>query len=399
MKALYLTVMNSAAILSLATACGSAKFGDGSSGKPNGNATGTPGYTGQKVDQLTWFWQCDSAPASQPATQGGNVVISGSGDHTFKSTSFDKTPLTFSGKVCPPVTYPRDIVFVIDVSGSMVDGFRRVGNDTMVANSCGRLKAVEAIVNDITARGGDSRFGIVTFSTGVVAKSSTMFSDRVNLFADIAKGGNIEDTLCAGISDTSYGEGLGAAEAILSGSRPGAVKEVYFVSDGVPTDGTAGATVAERLKNQGVVIEGKNIPVTLATAMLGPGDDTILKTQIASVDSNGAPMHVGSVQAAQLASTLSKLAENQITEGKMQYRPIGTDPWQEISLTQSLKDYSFSVPSITLDKSVAPKGLEVTFEYRDKKKNVYSSQGRILWSDAPVPKAALVNPDDGSSDQ
>ncbi|MEI6398022.1 MAG: hypothetical protein WCO71_04550, partial [Pseudomonadota bacterium] len=132
---------------------------------------------------------------------------------------------------------------------------------------------------------------------------------------------------------------------------------------------------------------------------LGTGDDTILKTQIASVDSSGAPMHVGSVQAAQLASTLSKLAENQITEGKMQYRPIGTDPWQEISLTQSLKDYSFSVPSITLDKSVAPKGLEVTFEYRDKKKNVYSSQGRILWSDAPVPKAALVNPDDGSSDQ
>lgn len=397
MNVLIVRFLYSTAVVGLIAACGSAKFND-----TTGKSKTADGWHGQNVDRLTWFWQCDSAPAPQPATQDGNVVIVGSGDHTFKSTSFDKTPLIFSGKVCPPVTYPRDIIFVIDVSGSMADGWKQPGNDPMATGSCGRLKAVEAIVNDINARGGDSRFGIVTFANVVKAKSSKMWSEKSNLYRDIDGGGKIEDTLCAGSLGTSYGAGLGAAEAILTGSRPGAVKEIYFISDGVPDepDETAGPTVAARLNSQGVIVSGgQKTPVSIATVMLGTGDDTILKTQIASVDSSGAPMHVGSVQAAQLASTLSKLAENQITEGKMQYRPIGTDPWQEISLTQSLKDYSFSVPSITLDKSVAPKGLEVTFEYRDKKKNVYSSQGRILWSDAPVPKAALVNPDDGSSDQ
>jgi hypothetical protein len=36
----------------LLSACGSASFDGGTSGQQNGNATGTPGYTGQKVDQL-----------------------------------------------------------------------------------------------------------------------------------------------------------------------------------------------------------------------------------------------------------------------------------------------------------------------------------------------------------
>jgi len=384
MRFSYFRALYPVTVFFLLNSCGSASFDSGTSGRPNGNATGTPGYTGQKVDQLTWFWQCESSPASHAATQGGHVVIEGDGDHTFKSKSFDKTPLVFSGKVCPPVTYPRDIVFVIDVSRSM-DGWGAKGNDPLTGKSCGRLKAVEAIVNDITARGGDSRFGIVTFSTGVEAKSTTMYPSRASLFADISKGGNIEDTLCAGIDGTNYGDGLGAAEAMLSGSRDGAMKEIYFVSDGEPTDVSAGPDAAKRLKAGIITNGGKNTPVTIATTMIGTGDDTVLKSQIASLDSNGVPLHARSVQAGQLASTLSKLAENKITEGKILYRPIGSDPWQEISLSPDIKDYSFSLPSITLDMSVAPKGLEVTFEYRDQKKNVYSSQGRILWSEIPVP--------------
>ena len=363
------------------SACGSASFDDGSTGKQNGNATRTPGYTGQKVDKLTWFWQCDSAPDTAPKTNGGDVVIYGGGDHRFKSGSFDKTPLIFSGKVCPPITYPRDIVFVVDVSGSM-GGFN--GNDPKKGSgssfTCGRLQAVQAIVDDITSRGGDSRFAVVTFSTVVVAKSSTMFGDRVNLFADISQGSNIANTLCAAGGNTNYGTGLSAAESILNGSRVGAMKEIYFVSDGEPTD-SDGPAIAQRLKSPGVLIGGKPTPVTIATAMIGSGDDTQLRTNIASIDASGKPLHAGSVQAGDLARTLSNLAANEIIDGKMRYRPIGTDPWQEISLIQNMKAYSFTVPPITIDRSSAPNGLDVLFEYRDQHNNIYSSQGKISWSD------------------
>jgi hypothetical protein len=382
-KHIFLKFAVPAAILSL-NACGSATFDSGSTGKQNGNATGTPGYTGQKVDQLTWFWQCESAPETAPQTSGGDVVIYGSGDHRFQSSSFDKTPLVFSGKVCPPVTYPRDIIFVVDVSGSMSGAG---GNDPKVGSgpstTCGRLQAVQAIVDDITSRGGDSRFAIVTFSTGIAAKSSTMFGDRVNLFADISQGSNIANTLCAANGSTNYGAGLSAAESILNGSRTGAIKEIYFVSDGEPTD-SGGPGIAQNLKLSGININGKATPVTIATTMLGNGKDTVLRTQIASLDSSGKPLHAGSVQASDLAKTLSILAANEIIEGKMLYRPLATDAWQEISLLQSMKGYNFTAPSITIDRSVAPNGLEVSFEYRDQHNNIYSSQGKISWSDLPT---------------
>lgn len=349
--------------------CGSATFDGGSTARPSSDA-----YHGQDVESLMWFWQCDSAPAEAPITNNSKVVITGGGDHRFKSASFDKTPLSFSGKVCPPVTYPRDIIFVIDTSGSMKD------NDPKISNSCGRMKSVEAIINDVTRQGGDSRYGIITFASKVVAQSSAMFGDRANLFADIARGGSIANTLCGAFGDTSYGPPLAAAEAILQGSRPGAMKEIYFISDGEPHD-SAGPEISKRLQNPGVMIGGKYYPVSVATVMLGSANDTVLRNDIATKSADGQPLHVGSVQASNLAATLSKLAENEVIDGKMKYRATGTDDWQEIALIQNMKDYSFSMPSITLDKSIAPKGLEVVFEYRDRHNNVYSSQGQILWTD------------------
>jgi hypothetical protein len=355
------------------SSCGSATFDDGTKGRVDENA-----YHGQKVENLTWFWQCESTPREAPKTSNSSVVIEGGGEHRFKSASFDKTPLIFSGKICPPVTYPRDIIFVIDVSGSMDT------NDRRSNNSCGRLKAVEAIINDISSRGGDSRYGIVTFDDAVVAKSSAMFSDRANLFADIAKGNSIVNTICDASGDTSYGPPLSAAESIFQGSRSGAMKEIYFISDGEPHD-NAGPSIAQKLHSPGVSISGKSTSVSIATVMLGTADDSVLKNQIASVGSDGQPLHVGDVKASNLAAALSKLAANDILDGKMRYRAIGTDPWKEISLMKDLKDYSFSVPSITIDKSVAPNGLEVSFEYRDQHNNTSSEQGKILWTDTPSP--------------
>jgi hypothetical protein len=348
--------------------CGSVEFDGGTTSRLS---DGT--YTGQKVDNLTWFWQCASAPADSPVTNKSSVVINDGGEHWFKSKSFDKTPLIFSGKVCPPVTYPRDILFLIDTSESMSDNDRRAGG------TCGRLKAVEAIMNDVSQRGGNSRFGIITFSTKVNAKSSTLHRERGNLFADIAPGGSISDIICANAGNTSYGPPLAEAEKILKGSRPGAIKEIYFISDGIPSNPADdfGGIVAERLRTEGIAIGGKSQPVAVATVMLGDADDEILKNKIATRPE----LHRGSVLASDLAATLGKLAENDIKEGKVKYRSDASDPWTEIDIFPYLQDYSFSLPAISFDRALAPNGLEVVFEYRDRHENIFSSQGKISWTD------------------
>jgi len=352
----------------MVTSCGSARFDSGTNARDDDAY-----YQGQDVHQLTWFWQCKSSPAAAPAGYKSNVVIQGGGEHKFFSSSFSKTPLILSGKVCPPSTYPRDIVFVIDVSGSMA-GWS--GNDPKVNNTCGRLRAVQAIIDGIANAGGDAQFALVTFSSGVMAKSSSMYATTSSLFGDVAKGGSIANTLCAASGDTNYGAGLSAAEDILSGSRDGAIKEIYFVSDGEPTDSN-GPVVADRLKKTGILDEnGKRVPVSIATVMLGSADDSKLRELTSKPE-----MHAGAVSAGDLAEVLGELAKNDIVEGSIKYRPIGSDYWEEISLMDKLEAYSFSVPASNVDKDTAPEGLEVSFEYRDQHDNVYSEEGKILWSD------------------
>jgi uncharacterized protein YegL len=370
-RRLFQSILLPSVMLLSINSCGSARFDSGTNARDDDAY-----YQGQMVDQLTWFWQCESAPALAPAGYKSSVVIQNGGDHRFLSSSFTNTPMIFSGKVCPPSTYPRDIVFVIDVSGSMA-GWG--GNDPKVSNSCGRLRAVQAIIDGIaTSSGGNARFAIVTFSSGVMAKSSSMYGTSSTLFGDVSRSGNIVNTLCAASGDTNYGAGLGAAEDILSGSRAGAIKEVYFISDGEPTDNN-GPAVAARLKQTGVLdTNGKRVPVSIATVMLGDANDEKLRELTSKPE-----MHAAHVSAGDLASVLGQLAENDIIEGKIKYRPIGTDVWNEITLMDKLQAYSFSVEASTVDGEIAPNGLEVLFEYRDQHDNIYSEKGQILWSDTP----------------
>ena len=369
----------------LLSSCGSHDTFAGQSGKPPVKQGTTNVVAGpHMVSGLTWFWQCGSDPADVPKAQGDEVVIVDGGVHEFSDDAFKQVPVTITGRVCPPAKFPRDIVFVIDVSGSM--GKSANGNppsDPAVGGSCGRLAAVQSIINSVVASGSDARFGIVTFSSQAQRYSNAMYGDATNLMADIAPGSSPFNVLCAAAGGTNYTAGLEKAKAIFEHSRPDAVKELYFVSDGVPdpaNDPTVdGSTVAPGLKSPGVSVEGKSIPVTIATVMLGGADASILQ-KIASVGRDGAPLHKTTGEASKLGEALGALAANDIAEGTIKYRPTGTDVWTTIDLKTNLQGYNFSIPSFTLDKNSAPNGLEVAFEYRDLKNNVHASGGDIKWA-------------------
>lgn len=371
---------------SLLTSCGSADFqsgGSGGSAKPTPAPPADVGLT--TIESLTWFWQCASDPASAPSSKGRNLVINGEGSHSIsaKAISESGVPLTISGRVCPPTKYPRDIIFVIDVSGSMSTS---PGNDVRTGSAqagytCGRLQAVDAIIANIAAQGGDVRYGIVTFNDVVVKKSSATFSDRANLFADIAAGSTPDSVLCTGVGGTNYSQGLSGAQTLLQNSRPGALKEIYFVSDGLPNaaDENPSKALATKLKTEGVSVQGTLTPVKIATVMLGAASSAELQP-MASLDKKGASMHANASDASKLAATLSSLAANDIDDGVVRYRATGSDKWTEVALKPNMKGYDFAMPAFQLIPSSVPNGLDLEFEYRDNHNNKFLNKGNIVWS-------------------
>jgi hypothetical protein len=101
---------------------------------------------------------------------------------------------------------------------------------------------------------------------------------------------------------------------------------------------------------------------------------------MASVDKVGSSLHARANDASKLAATLSNLAANEIDDGKVKYRPSGTDVWTEVALKSNMKGYDFVIPPFDITPSSAPNGLDVVFEYRDQHNNQYSSEGNIKWS-------------------
>lgn len=362
--------------------CGSSDFS--SPGNPNSSDQTpvptdkpTPVSPSVTLTSLNWFWQCASDPGTIPPSSVTNGVVQDGGDHIFSETNFTfNVPVTMSGRLCPPAKYPRDIVLVIDVSGSM-GGVG--GNDKLKNSTCGRLAAVESIVNSVGSQGNDARFAIVTFSDGIKAQSTAMFSDKKSLYADIAGSKDLSAVLCQSDGGTAYGQGLSGAEKILSSSRPVATKEIYFISDGAPEDGSAGVDIAQRLKMTGVTIKDKPMPVQVASILLGNQTDGAKLRELASIGVDSKPLFALATDASQLASTLSALAANDIDSGIIKYRAIGSTKWTEVSLKGLIKDYNFTIPAFNASTQTAPLGLEARFEYRDLHSNVYTSGGTLKW--------------------
>ncbi len=373
---------------------GGAKSDDATKGK--GGKDGTdgqeepPGGEGDPATpapfaSLTWFWQCDAEPVTAPApATDKDVVVEGIGPHQFDRDQLRGTPVTVSGRICEPEQLPRDLVFVVDVSGSMLDagGGVGTGNDPVdAAGSCGRLTALQQTINSIPA--GTARFGLVTFSSNVQVQSTGFFDNADALFANVAPGGTIATVLCAGAGGTNYQAALGnnngkGAGALLGQGADNATKEIYFISDGQPDAFQDGITEATLLKSAGVAVGTQQINVTIAGIML-KGVDRVIEQSLVSVDSNGKKLYAHVEDAAGLTKVLAELAANEVAGGDVKYRPIGATAYTTLSLMDHLQGFNFTLPSFNIDIDDAPVGLEVLFEYFDRHDNRYQTGGKILW--------------------
>jgi hypothetical protein len=277
------------------------------------------------------------------------------------------------------------VVFVIDVSGSMGSGGSDSlfgggsGNDPRQGDTCGRLQAIEAVIAAIPQ--GAALYSIITFSSGVQSASSASFPTQDALFADLAGDPTkIADIVCAAGGDTNYQAALTKAGQLLSAGRPDATKEIYFVSDGQPTQGEDGIAEAAALKTNGVAVGTEDITATIATVMLN-GTDQVMEKYICSKDPSGNPLHAYVNGSGSLTSALTKLAANGIASGDVKYRAAGSTQYTTLNLMQNLQGFVFTLPSITISKEQAAAGVEVLFEYADQHDNEYSTGGKLLWTE------------------
>ena len=324
---------------------------------------------------LTWDIPCDKSQGEPATTPDGKpVLFIGGGDHVVSKADVADRPIIFSGKVCHASDSKRDIVLVVDVSGSMDD------NDPRKGNSCARLRALDQVLQ-ISASGQNNQFAIATFSSAVEVASSRFFDNAQDLYADLSANGNIADVVCAETSGTNYTAGFQEAWNRLSMGRPDALKEVYFLSDGAPDRGKEGVELAAQLKAGGINIDGKYIKTTIATVMLGSGNDDILKNKIASKTPDGTVLHARA-DASNLADILGQLAQNGIQTGYLNYRALTAGDqgkWQRVDLRPYLKDGGFILPSMAVDPSTVGTGIEIRLEYYDRTGQKYVVSGRLIW--------------------
>ncbi len=303
------------------------------------------------LDTLTLQWRL---PCQRTASDAGAIV--GGGRHDVALGQASKLAISISGSVCEPAPTPREIVLVVDVTGSMGPGVGEGFNhDPMRNGSCGRMEAVRHVLAKLPADG-SARVSLITFNSRVTAKSRDFHSNGASLFADLESSTRrpIANVLCAAEGETDYAAALSSAGKLLDKyARTHVQREIYFITDGIPTV-RDGIREAQALKDDGVMIA----PIMLI------GDETILRDHIASRDSSGQPLFRKVAEANLLPRALAELAVSKLVNVDLKYRASSAQDWQSINLAPKLQGYNFSLSPLQFDMMVG-KTLEVKLETRD----------------------------------
>ncbi len=180
-------------------------------------------------------WNVDATPAAPLETGDNAAPIEKQINHEKYATlredgTYDLT-LTVAGKKGTETSKAKlDVIYILDKSGSMSEGFDRRTKSKAASD------AINSLTNSLSQNANiDARFSIVTFS-GSKGKGQKAWDDaevKVNWTSDAGtiKGGSQPDSN----GGTNYQAGIRTAKGLLTSKRAGAMTAVIFISDGDPT--------------------------------------------------------------------------------------------------------------------------------------------------------------------
>ncbi len=348
-------------------------------------APADPVLEGDQSLALHWEFPCDAETESSFTQTDDKISMTGAEHFAFPLQKYDHYSLVSSGQVCLPSEKPRDILFIVDVSGSMK-------SDEAVNGSCYRSRAMEAIFENL-ASSANNRYALLTFHAQVEANSGGFYASKDALFQQI--GASPVDTLCPWLADTNYTAAFSAAEMVMAQSRSNANLEIYFISDGGPSgDASTGPAIAQKMKDQGFLIDGLIKTVRISTMMIG-GENGVMK-MIASKKVGGEPYYLESQNFDQIEASLLQFLSPGIKDIALSYKSDNQAAWQKIPLTLDPKTFRFSTESVDLplenDKSDQALWLKLNYiDNQDHESQLTGSLGtlsdsaedRVIWLPAP----------------
>lgn len=311
------------------------------------------------LNEIGWYFACLGETMEVPEKVEGHLVFAGGGSHATSAAISQEIQLQLGGRLCNPEETKRNVVFIIDASGSMVE------NDPIINGECGRLRALKQMFRQAS---GNTGFALVAFSESVVFASPQFVYTEQELYDQFESPEFPELTVCQALESTYYDRGLEAAEALFEGIPEGESKEVFFLSDGAPTFEHEGIQISQSLKLSGV---------TIAAIML-KGADMILKDYIASVDANGDPLFASAAEASVLEEIYSMLQERSrvgVVAAELGFRPLYSDAeFTTVNPFEHLDGRNFKVPPMPLSSDVFHDGIEVYYRYRLK-----TGESETIW--------------------
>lgn len=335
--------------------------------------------------QFIWQFNCptSSTPLPTPQAGPGELVFAGTGPHEIDRNRLQNTAMKVQGQICPPVDSQRDVVMVFDVSGSNESDIFTRGSDPAdrTNKTCGRLQAFEAVLATINWK--STRVGALTFDGNVVASSKGLIDSRDALVNALTDNGSKDlfSVLCHAGGGTLYENPLKEAGGMLARGRENTSKELFFVSDGEPTDKSRAEDVARDLRSPGVRINTRDYPVTIATVLLGKkaAADRYLRDNYASLDMNSIPIHANAAEASRLADILSKMNSENILAGSiLKHGAKDSTITKTIDIMPYVQNYLFELPAFYLDPQQISDHYELTFEYWDSHMNKFSVTGSLV---------------------
>ncbi|HVE12313.1 MAG TPA: VIT domain-containing protein [Elusimicrobiota bacterium] len=244
---------------------------------------------------LRMFFSLQQSPLA-----AGLLTFKESGEDGYFLLSLSPKPKAAEGEV-----QPKDIVFVLDRSGSMDEDQKMTQAKKALSYCIGKLSP------------GD-RFGIVDFASD----SSEFESALVNGTDDNKARALRYVKKIESAGGTNIEAGLQDGLKLLSGSREGRTAMLFFLTDGVPT---VGQTQIDALLKQA---QDGNHGVSARVFSFGVGDDvnTLLLDKLAEMN-RGAHDYVGKGEDLEnkVSSLYQKVSQPALTDVKVEWQGLETE--------------------------------------------------------------------------